>query len=90
MSKLKDLTEARISAAASIWDQTGENWVDPLINLCIPDGWSPDVSRLQFEGRKPRMHKRSCKYHQAVTCRVAVHCEHGRDVCPECDPCTCN
>lgn len=30
-----------------------------------------------------------CKYRLAVTCHVALECEHGHDVCPHCDPCTC-
>lgn len=25
-----------------------------------------------------------------MTCPVAVECEHGFDVCPTCDPCTCD
>ena len=34
-------------------------------------------------------HDRTCLYARAVRCRVAIECEHGYDVCPTCDPCTC-
>jgi len=31
----------------------------------------------------------SCKFRKSVTCAVGIECEHGFDVCPKCDPCTC-
>jgi len=34
-------------------------------------------------------HKRTCRFRIAETCAVGVECEHGYDVCPMCDPCTC-
>ena len=34
-------------------------------------------------------HVKDCKFRAAATCAVGVECEHGRDVCPICDPCTC-
>ena len=34
-------------------------------------------------------HKPDCKFLKAATCSIAIECEHGYDVCPECDPCTC-
>lgn len=34
-------------------------------------------------------HVDGCKFRLSATCPVAVECEHGRDVCPKCDPCTC-
>lgn len=33
-------------------------------------------------------HVQGCLYRLAAT-GVALECEHGRDVCPRCDPCTC-
>lgn len=36
-----------------------------------------------------RRHKESCPFRRAVACPVAIECEHGYDVCPTCDPCTC-
>jgi hypothetical protein len=33
-------------------------------------------------------HNEKCLF-RLSTCGVAVECEHGYDVCPECDPCTC-
>lgn len=34
-------------------------------------------------------HKQGCQTLWAATCRVAIECEHGYDVCPICDRCTC-
>ena len=37
-----------------------------------------------------REHELGCKFRRAATCAVPIECEHGSDVCPSCDPCTCN
>lgn len=34
-------------------------------------------------------HDEHCKYRRSATCAIPVECEHGLDVCPDCDPCTC-
>jgi hypothetical protein len=34
-------------------------------------------------------HATDCRYRRAVECPVGIECEHGRDVCPDCDPCNC-
>lgn len=34
-------------------------------------------------------HEERCPFRLAATCAVGIECEHGRDVCPTCDPCTC-
>lgn len=35
-------------------------------------------------------HKKGCRFRLAATCAIAIACDpHGRDTCPECDPCTC-
>lgn len=39
--------------------------------------------------RVQRDHVPDCKYRLAVCCAVGIECEHGYDVCPTCDPCTC-
>lgn len=40
--------------------------------------------------RQLRGHAEECPYRRAVVCPVAISCEdHGRDVCPVCDLCTC-
>jgi len=36
-----------------------------------------------------RRHSEDCRFRKAATCTVGIECEHGRDTCPECDPCTC-
>jgi hypothetical protein len=37
-----------------------------------------------------RTHEPKCRHRVALTCAVAIVCEHGSDVCPQCDPCTCS
>ena len=34
-------------------------------------------------------HNKACRFRIAETCALPVECEHGYDVCPKCDPCTC-
>ena len=34
-------------------------------------------------------HAEDCQFRRAATCPVGIECEHGYDVCPICDPCTC-
>lgn len=37
-----------------------------------------------------KQHERLCRYRQAVETTTPIECdEHGYDVCPICDPCTC-
>lgn len=36
-----------------------------------------------------RAHQRGCPFRVAAAKPVGVQCHHGRDVCPECDPCPC-
>jgi len=34
-------------------------------------------------------HDPGCPFRRAATCPVGIECDHGHDVCPVCDPCTC-
>lgn len=34
-------------------------------------------------------HDKKCSFAIANRCAIPVECEHGYDVCPMCDPCTC-
>jgi hypothetical protein len=34
-------------------------------------------------------HAPGCKFMLAATGPIGIACEHNRDVCPICDPCTC-
>lgn len=36
-----------------------------------------------------KKHAEGCRFRTAATCAVPIECDHGRDVCPVCDPCTC-
>jgi hypothetical protein len=33
---------------------------------------------------------KDCPLYKAVNCGTPIECEHGYDVCPICDPCTCD
>lgn len=37
-----------------------------------------------------RAHREDCKFRFAIAIPVGIECEHGYDVCPTCDPCTCD
>lgn len=37
----------------------------------------------------PERHSPECKFRIALTCSTPIECDHGFDVCPTCDPCTC-
>ena len=45
---------------------------------------------IQCVCAEARKHDASCRLRVAMTCAVPIACEHGYDVCPECDPCTCH
>lgn len=34
-------------------------------------------------------HDEKCRFRIAATTPVGIECDHGYDVCPKCDPCTC-
>lgn len=38
---------------------------------------------------KASAHIKGCALRTAMTCAVGIECEHGYDVCPKCDKCTC-
>lgn len=50
----------------------------------------PTCGHLSCVCRIKKNHSKDCKFRLATTCAVGIECEHGRDVCPICDPCTCN
>jgi hypothetical protein len=35
-------------------------------------------------------HHPACRLFISANCSVAITCPHGYDVCPTCDPCTCD
>jgi len=37
-----------------------------------------------------RKHKKKCRYRISISCPIGIPCDHGRDVCPECDACNCD
>lgn len=49
-----------------------------------------DCQHIQCVCLIKRTHKDDCPFRRAVTCAIGIPCEkHGYEVCPECDPCTC-
>lgn len=51
-----------------------------LLDLEVP------ISFLKIE----RHHEPDCALVRASSCTTAIECEHGFDVCPKCDPCSCD
>jgi len=50
-----------------------------------------DCELIQCVCAIARQHAEDCKFRKALTCAIGIECEeHGRDVCPVCDPCTCS
>ena len=52
-------------------------------------GGCPKCGHLSCVCAVNRNHKADCPFRRAVTVPIGIECEHGRDVCPVCDPCTC-
>jgi hypothetical protein len=50
---------------------------------CLTCGHLSCVCRIKA------IHVEDCRFRRAITCAVPIECDHGRDVCPVCDPCTC-
>jgi hypothetical protein len=48
-----------------------------------------DCGLIECVCAQARLHTKGCRFRLAMTCAVAIECDHGFDVCPECDPCTC-
>lgn len=59
----------------------------PVVDGAIVD--CPKCGRLACVCEVKRVHAKDCPFQIAVSCAVAIECEHGYDVCPKCDPCTC-
>lgn len=49
----------------------------------------PQCDRLACICAILRDHIDGCSFRRAATCGIGIECDHGRDVCPTCDPCTC-
>lgn len=49
-----------------------------------------DCGHISCVCRYKIAHDEKCKFRIAATCAFGIACdEHNRDVCPICDPCTC-
>jgi hypothetical protein len=48
-----------------------------------------DCGMIQCVCTQARQHKKECKFRRALTCPVAIECDHGNDVCATCDVCDC-
>ena len=49
----------------------------------------PDCKHFACVCKVINEHKQDCKFRIATAGSVAIECDHGYDVCPICDPCTC-
>lgn len=72
---------------------TGSEWIrvrgDTVKLLRRRDIDCPVCGHLACVCATVRDHDEGCPYRRAVTCAAAIECEHGYNVCPRCDPCTC-
>ncbi len=57
--------------------------------ICHPRVKDCDCEMIECVCSIARKHKDDCKFKKALLCRVGIECDHGYDVCPECDPCSC-
>lgn len=59
-----------------------------LANSTSLTGWAAELREAAgFKEATPFQHDKDCKLDRAL--RGRVECEHGYDVCPKCDPCSC-
>ena len=71
-------------AIQKLADKLGLDVVHGPINAC------PTCEHFTCVCDVMAQHEPDCKYRRAVCCSVAIECDHGYDVCTECDPCTCS
>ena len=50
----------------------------------------PKAMLVTGDGSENRQHLEGCNFRRACDSSTGVECVHGRDVCEECDPCTCD
>lgn len=49
-----------------------------------------DCELIQCVCAEARQHKKYCRFRRSMTCAIPIDCDdHHFDVCPVCDPCTC-
>lgn len=56
----------------------------PECGHLMVEGGDCETCRIRVAHPNPK-----CRFRVSATCPVPVECDHGYDVCPECDPCTC-
>jgi hypothetical protein len=74
--QLRDMLK---SAVESI----GYNFIEGEIEACSICGYYECVCMLRT------MHSPGCPYRKAMESSVSIECEHGFDICPQCDVCDC-
>ena len=64
---------------------------DFMLNVEELPRWKPSPGLVTdaFIAAETKKHQANCPYLRAQRCPVSIECEHGWDVCPICDPCTC-
>jgi hypothetical protein len=48
-----------------------------------------DCGMITCVCEQARQHKQGCRFRRALTLPFSLECDHNYDVCPKCDPCTC-
>lgn len=69
------------------------NCMTEAVRHVLHKGWilaECDCQMIECVCEVKHWHHKNCLYARAVCCAVPIECElHGFDVCPTCDPCTC-
>lgn len=62
-----------------------------LADSALRTGWAAELRSVvgALDKATPSRHEPGCKLAAAMRGTMLVECEHGYDVCPKCDPCTC-
>lgn len=72
-----------IANLASVAAQKGMDFRVGKIEACKTCQFFECICELK------RLHKEHCPLLKAAACPIAISCDHGLDVCPQCDACTC-
>lgn len=71
------------STVKQVAQNLGMNFIEGKIEACDICGFFDCVCEVRV------MHDENCPFRRAITTSIGIECDHGYDVCPRCDPCTC-
>lgn len=59
------------------------------VRLEVPATFCGECGFISCVCEVRKNHVPECKFRKAMETSVGIECDHGYDVCPTCDPCTC-